>query len=112
MTDVALNAPEWQKGHEFLMSALRWLQGTRIDRFAKHFPAFAIFGTVSQKLGGCPLRRTDRPSTAMSHNTIGHIFRVTTWGESHGPSIGGVIDGCPPGIALAAEDIQTFLDKR
>ena len=37
----------------------------------------------------------------MSHNTIGHLFRVTTWGESHGPAIGCVIDGCPPGIALA-----------
>src|SRR6187200_2919562 len=48
----------------------------------------------------------------MSHNTIGHLFRVTTWGESHGPAIGCVIDGCPPGIALAAEDIQVFLDKR
>jgi chorismate synthase len=48
----------------------------------------------------------------MSHNTIGHLFRVTTWGESHGPSIGCVIDGCPPGIPLAAEEIQTFLDKR
>ena len=48
----------------------------------------------------------------MSHNTIGHLFRVTTWGESHGPAIGCVIDGCPPGIALAAEDIQVFLDQR
>src|SRR5436189_6367440 len=48
----------------------------------------------------------------MSYNTIGHLFRVTTWGESHGPSIGCVIDGCPPGIALAAEEIQAFLDKR
>ena len=48
----------------------------------------------------------------MSHNTIGHLFRVTTWGESHGPSIGCVIDGCPPGIALAAEEIQAYLDKR
>jgi chorismate synthase len=48
----------------------------------------------------------------MSHNTLGHLFRVTTWGESHGPAIGCVIDGCPPGIALEASDIQTFLDKR
>jgi chorismate synthase len=48
----------------------------------------------------------------MSHNTIGHLFRVTTWGESHGPAIGCVIDGCPPGIPLTAEDIQAFLDKR
>ena len=48
----------------------------------------------------------------MSYNTIGHLFRVTTWGESHGPSIGCVIDGCPPGIPLAAEEIQAYLDKR
>jgi chorismate synthase len=48
----------------------------------------------------------------MSHNTLGHLFRVTTWGESHGPAIGCVVDGCPPGIALTNEDIQVFLDKR
>src|SRR6185295_4421457 len=48
----------------------------------------------------------------MSHNTIGHLLRVTTWGESHGPSIGCVIDGCPPGIPLEPQDIQVFLDKR
>src|ERR1044071_1055679 len=48
----------------------------------------------------------------MSHNTIGHLFRMTTWGESHGLAIGCVIDGCPPGIPLAAADIQAFLDKR
>ncbi|MFT4079231.1 chorismate synthase [Rhodomicrobium sp.] len=48
----------------------------------------------------------------MSYNTFGHMFRVTTWGESHGPAIGCVIDGCPPGIPLTEEDIQPFLDKR
>ena len=48
----------------------------------------------------------------MSHNTFGHLFRVTTWGESHGPAIGCVVDGCPPGIPLTAEDIQVFLDRR
>ncbi len=48
----------------------------------------------------------------MSHNTFGHLFRVTTFGESHGPAIGAVIDGCPPGLALTAADIQAFLDKR
>ena len=48
----------------------------------------------------------------MSHNTFGHLFRVTTWGESHGPAIGAVVDGCPPGIALEAADIQSYLDKR
>jgi len=48
----------------------------------------------------------------MSHNSFGHLFRVTTWGESHGPAIGCVIDGCPPGIGLTEADIQPFLDKR
>jgi chorismate synthase len=48
----------------------------------------------------------------MSHNTFGHLFRVTTWGESHGPALGCVVDGCPPGLALTAEDIQVFLDQR
>ena len=48
----------------------------------------------------------------MSHNTFGHMFRVTTWGESHGPAIGCVIDGCPPGLPLCEADIQTYLDER
>jgi chorismate synthase len=48
----------------------------------------------------------------MSHNTFGHLFRVTTWGESHGPAIGCVVDGCPPGLTLTTEFIQQFLDKR
>ena len=48
----------------------------------------------------------------MSHNTFGHLFRFTTWGESHGPAIGCVVDGCPPGLPLKAADIQTYLDKR
>ena len=48
----------------------------------------------------------------MSHNSFGHLFRVTTWGESHGPAIGCVVDGCPPGLSLTEEDIQPFLDRR
>jgi len=48
----------------------------------------------------------------MSYNTFGHLFRVTTWGESHGPEIGCVVDGTPPGIPLAETDIQPFLDRR
>ncbi len=48
----------------------------------------------------------------MSHNTFGHLFRVTTWGESHGPALGCVVDGCPPGIRLTEADIQVWLDKR
>ena len=48
----------------------------------------------------------------MSFNTFGRIFRFTTWGESHGPALGAVVDGCPPGIALSEADIQPFLDAR
>ena len=48
----------------------------------------------------------------MSHNSFGHLFRVTTWGESHGPAIGGVVDGCPPGLPLTEADIQPFLNRR
>ena len=48
----------------------------------------------------------------MSHNTFGHLFRVTTWGESHGPALGCVVDGCPPGIALTEADVQVWLEKR
>ncbi|WP_416065608.1 chorismate synthase [Rhizobium sp. ZK1] len=48
----------------------------------------------------------------MSHNTFGHLFRVTTWGESHGPALGAVVDGCPPGLRFKLEDLQVWLDKR
>ncbi len=48
----------------------------------------------------------------MSLNTFGHVFRVTTWGESHGPALGATVDGCPPGVPLAAEAIQHWLDRR
>src|ERR1700683_5412453 len=48
----------------------------------------------------------------MSFNTFGHMFWVTTFGESHGPAIGCVVDGCPPRIALNEADIQPYLDKR
>jgi len=48
----------------------------------------------------------------MSHNSFGHLFRVTTWGESHGPALGCVVDGCPPGLRLTEADIQVWLDKR
>ncbi len=48
----------------------------------------------------------------MSHNSFGHLFRVTTWGESHGPAIGCVVDGCPPRLPLTVADIQPWLDRR
>jgi chorismate synthase len=48
----------------------------------------------------------------MSLNSFGHMFRFTTWGESHGPALGAVVDGCPPGLALSEADLQPFLDAR
>jgi chorismate synthase len=48
----------------------------------------------------------------MSINSFGNMFRVTTWGESHGPALGATVDGCPPGVPLAAEQIQKWLDLR
>ena len=48
----------------------------------------------------------------MSLNTFGHLFRVTTWGESHGPALGATVDGCPPGVELAEAMIQHWLDRR
>ena len=48
----------------------------------------------------------------MSLNTFGHLFRVTTWGESHGPALGATVDGCPPGVEISEAMIQYWLDKR
>jgi len=48
----------------------------------------------------------------MSLNTFGHLFRVTTWGESHGPALGATVDGCPPGVPIDEARLQHWLDKR
>ena len=48
----------------------------------------------------------------MSTNSFGHLFRVTTWGESHGPALGATLDGCPPGVPIDESMIQHWLDKR
>jgi chorismate synthase len=48
----------------------------------------------------------------MSGNTFGSLFSVTSFGESHGPAIGCVVDGCPPGLEISAADIQLQLDRR
>lgn len=48
----------------------------------------------------------------MSMNTFGHLFRVTTWGESHGPALGATVDGCPPGVEITEEMLQVWLDQR
>jgi chorismate synthase len=48
----------------------------------------------------------------VSYNTFGRVFRFTTWGESHGPALGAVVDGCPPGLTLSEDDLQPWLEKR
>jgi len=48
----------------------------------------------------------------MSVNSFGHLFRVTTWGESHGPALGATVDGCPPNVPVEPEMLQVWLDKR
>ncbi len=54
----------------------------------------------------------NRYNTPMSGNTIGKLFTVTTFGESHGPALGAIVDGCPPGLELSAADLQADLDRR
>jgi chorismate synthase len=61
---------------------------------------------------GCAKEHGISTGRIMSHNTFGQLFRVTTFGESHGPAIGCVVDGCPPLLPLTAEDIQRDLDRR
>jgi chorismate synthase len=62
---------------------------------------------------GSRLRGNDeKQPKAATVNTFGHNFRVTTFGESHGPAIGCVVDGCPPGLEIAAEEFRTDLDRR
>src|SRR3712207_3365796 len=48
----------------------------------------------------------------MSVNSFGRVLRFSTWGESHGPAIGAVVDGCPPGLLISEQDIQPWLDRR
>src|SRR2546421_3117682 len=82
-----------------------------------HPAAFEVWGVWGGSRADLTLVRA-RATTpalgrkAMSHNTFGHLFRVTTFGESHGVALGCVVDGCPPRIPLTAADIQPWLDKR
>ncbi len=62
--------------------------------------------------GPCGGVRTDSTLTPYMPNSFGHIFRISTWGESHGPGVGVVIDGCPPLLSITAEEIQAELDRR
>ena len=64
-------------------------------------------------LASCERLRTGRKrEPSMSLNTFGHVFRVTTWGESHGPALGATVDGCPPGVPIDIAALQHWLDRR
>ena len=81
-------------------------------RFAAHLKTHDLRGGEKLDYLSASCRTHATEQYTMSHNSFGHLFRVTTWGESHGPAIGCVIDGCPPGIPITEAEIQTFLDKR
>src|SRR5690606_2022310 len=85
--------------------------GCGVSRGTRRFSCdFRCPGLMPGRCGGYAQGQIG--SEAMSLNTFGHLFRVTTWGESHGPAIGCTVDGCPPGVALAEADIQPWLDRR
>ena len=87
----------------FLDQLLGWLGSGQLNRYGVRPAALALV----------KLMQFDRLETyTMSGNTFGTLFTVTTFGESHGPAIGCVIDGCPPGLLLSADDIQPELDRR
>ena len=68
----------------------------------------AQFSRILAAMGGSRADRGRRPEI----NSFGHLLHFTTWGESHGPAIGAVVDGYPPGIALSEADVQLWLDQR
>jgi len=76
---------------------------------AKHF-VFSSLNIMYYGVGN--LKYIDLPSNNITMNTFGRLFRVTTWGESHGNAIGCVVDGCPSGLELSREEIQAELDRR
>src|SRR5215813_4055761 len=87
---------------------------SRVCAAALHAAARPGHVPLQPRPGRSIKRATDAPAARdrMSFNTFGHLFRVTTFGESHGVAIGCVVDGCPPGIPLTAQDIQHDLDRR
>src|SRR5438270_433472 len=74
-----------------------------------HSPNFRVFASSRFPFS---LEDCGREPATMPGNTFGTIFRLTTWGESHGPGVGCVVDGCPPGIPLTVEQVQVELDRR
>src|SRR4029450_3965322 len=114
MTVERLDGGEWQISHVFLSLKLKELHQILISQMrdnnrCEHVPLRSLL-VVSRVLFAVALQKRNR--CRMSHNTFGHLLRVTTWGESHGNSIGCVVDGCPPQIPFSEEDIQSFLDRR
>src|SRR5690606_6627901 len=82
-------------------------------RCASNCKAAAPFGSRSQHRRIVDMAREfGQCLRPMSVNTFGRVFRFTTWGESHGPALGAVVDGCPPALELGESDIQPFLDAR
>jgi len=81
-----------------------------VARYGKVVPCG--FAPRDQRRRHAPLYRGRRYDGAMAGSTFGTLFRVTTFGESHGPAVGCIVDGCPPGIPIAEEDIQHDLDRR
>src|SRR4028119_1308462 len=68
--------------------------------------------TAARRGSRGPERRARAVRPAMTLTSFGHVCRSPTWGESHGPALGAVVDGCPPGIALSEAAIQPWLDRR
>src|SRR5260221_13575831 len=96
-----------------ICSRRRASRGTRDMGWPVKGALSAVYASRRGDLTATATRATTRPErNSMSFNTFGHLFRVTTFGESHGPAIGCVVDGCPPRIPLTEADIQPYLDKR
>src|SRR5690606_38071082 len=70
------------------------------------FPQIAIITPETTKTAPVP------GQISMAGNSFGELFRITSFGESHGPALGAIVDGCPPGLALSEEDLQGALDRR
>src|SRR5258706_189593 len=96
-----------------ICSRRRASRGTRDMGWPVKGALSAVYASRRGDLTATATRATTRPErNSMSFNTFGHLFRVTTFGESHGLAIGCVVDGCPPRIPLTEADIQPYLDKR
>src|SRR5512144_423263 len=87
---------------------MRFCHGKRLETLPQNRGLIAAYLTSTKARATKPSKR----GAAMSFNTFGHLFRFTSFGESHGAAIGCVVDGCPPRVPLKQEDIQRELDRR